>query len=363
MSLYKTLPTALVALLIAASFGQSAFAQTVSGSVSSGIMCPAYTLNIGIGAHDYSSNNEVTNLQKFLVNQGYFNASSVGTGSFGPLTFAAVVRFQSAHNLPATGFVGPLTRGVIGTLYCGTPIPTPTPTPTPSGTVSLYDLSPSSGSVGSSVLIDGSGFTSSNTILFDGSIIASNVSSTVTGLGECTANVVNCDADPHGVYFTIPTSIGPNCSPGSACPDYVRLVTPGQYNVTVENSNGTSNTLVYTVTSGVIHPTPPLSSTISITGLNAPSTLSVGQTGTWTVNVLAGSYTGNLQYSVNWGDEGYITNASNISEPVSSQTSATFTHTYQNIGTYTPTFTVTDSNGNTTSASNTVTVKQIYTQG
>lgn len=35
------------------------------------------------------------------------------TGYFGPLTLAAVIRYQKAHGITATGYVGPLTRGAL----------------------------------------------------------------------------------------------------------------------------------------------------------------------------------------------------------------------------------------------------------
>jgi hypothetical protein len=55
-------------------------------------------------------------LQQFLNAQGFVLAhSGVGspgheTTTFGPLTYRALVQFQAAHALPATGFFGPLTR-------------------------------------------------------------------------------------------------------------------------------------------------------------------------------------------------------------------------------------------------------------
>jgi hypothetical protein len=219
--------------------------------------------------------------------------------------------------------------------------------------VSLYSVSPSAGAVGSAASIDGFGFTSSNTILFDGNVVARNVPISSSIAIACTTSSTCHGGINQILNFTVPTSLSPNCPIGSMCPLYMRLVTPGQYTVTVQNDNGTSNALTYTVTSGS-------SSSISISGINAPSTLSIGQAGAWTVNVNAGSYTGNLQYSVNWGDSAMTSTASLVAQPVTTQTSSTFTHTYQTSGTYTPVFTVTDDSGHSVSVSNTITVRPLY---
>jgi hypothetical protein len=47
--------------------------------------------------------------------------------------------------------------------------------------------------------------------------------------------------------IVIPSSIGPDCKAGQACPMYMRLVTPGDYPLAVENSSGTSNAISFTV--------------------------------------------------------------------------------------------------------------------
>jgi hypothetical protein len=107
------------------------------------------------------------------------------------------------------------------------------------------------------------------------------------------------------------------------------------------NNNGTSPT-----------PTPNNSNAPVISGITAPTQLSVGQTGTWTVNA-SDPQNGSLTYSVNWGDNApqplFANNASVV------QTS-TFTHAYGNAGTYTVTFTVTDSAGLSTVSTVTVQV-------
>lgn len=62
---------------------------------------------------------DVLLLQQFLNAQGFFVAQT-GPGSpgkettlFGTLSYRALTRYQEAHDLPATGFFGPLTRKVI----------------------------------------------------------------------------------------------------------------------------------------------------------------------------------------------------------------------------------------------------------
>ncbi|HUD02639.1 MAG TPA: Ig-like domain-containing protein [Candidatus Paceibacterota bacterium] len=67
----------------------------------------------------YDTGSSVLSLQQFLNTHGYPVATS-GVGSegqettfFGLHTYQALLKFQSAHNLPTTGFFGPLTRADI----------------------------------------------------------------------------------------------------------------------------------------------------------------------------------------------------------------------------------------------------------
>ena len=57
-----------------------------------------------------STSHAVLELQRRLLAGGYFPRTVTPTGYFGPVTFASVQRYQRAHGLPTTGFVGPRTR-------------------------------------------------------------------------------------------------------------------------------------------------------------------------------------------------------------------------------------------------------------
>lgn len=59
-----------------------------------------------------SKGDSVVALQEFLIDQGFFNGNA--TGNFYSLTLAAVRKFQKAQGIsPISGYVGPITRGVI----------------------------------------------------------------------------------------------------------------------------------------------------------------------------------------------------------------------------------------------------------
>lgn len=75
---------------------------------------------LGAAAYNFASNltvgstgDDVTQLQAILIAEGDL-AIAAPTGYFGPLTKAAVVKYQTAHGVsPQSGYVGPLTRGVL----------------------------------------------------------------------------------------------------------------------------------------------------------------------------------------------------------------------------------------------------------
>jgi PKD repeat protein len=87
-----------------------------------------------------------------------------------------------------------------------------------------------------------------------------------------------------------------------------------------------------------------------ITSLSGPTTIKTGETATVIVNAY-NPKNENLSYSANWGDASIINqNALETTQPIFVQT-ATFSHVYSTVGTYTATFTVENSKGEKTSSS------------
>jgi hypothetical protein len=99
---------AIACLVILTAFTLVAPSQTFAASITS----TTFSENLQL----WSKGTDVLALQQFLNNNGFVLAQS-GVGSpehetdvFGSRTYRALVRFQAAHGLQATGFFGPLTR-------------------------------------------------------------------------------------------------------------------------------------------------------------------------------------------------------------------------------------------------------------
>jgi hypothetical protein len=99
-----------------------------------------------------------------------------------------------------------------------------------------------------------------------------------------------------------------------------------------------------------------------ISGGTFPTTLTIGQTGTWIVKA-SDPQNSSLSYSVNWGDTSSCPAGYTCTTPAASASvqSSSFTHSYSSAGTYTVTFTVTDSAGLSAKTSTAVTVTAAQT--
>ncbi len=203
--------------------------------------------NFRLGATDFVTAGEVSALQGFLYPR-YLAVQP--TGRFLGMTQSAVIAFQRDQGIsPVSGIVGPLTRAKIRDLTCGssgstsapvsnpTPAPAPAPLPTPVTTIpgealTIASLDPASARVGQTVIIRGNNFFRPETkLLFDGMSIPGRP------VYERASGAFNS-----AFQFTVPSSIVIECvrvKPTDPCPlAPARLVTPGVYQITVENNLG-----------------------------------------------------------------------------------------------------------------------------
>lgn len=194
---------------------------------------------LGVSANLYRglSSQSIVALQEYLAAEGYFSATA--TGYFGPLTARAVIAMQRAAGLPATGYFGPLSRAWIAK-HCGNA--------GASSAVTIYSITPKSGPVGTSVTLDGFGFTDDNTIHFGSGVIAHIARGSSVAIA-CTTDP-NCRGGIHqSLTFTVPAGLDPACRQSNPpCMVASRQTTPGSYDVWVENSNGKSAAVRFTVT-------------------------------------------------------------------------------------------------------------------
>ncbi|MES2225728.1 MAG: peptidoglycan-binding protein [Patescibacteria group bacterium] len=335
MKPYQILPGAL--LVITMLFSSVSVASAQTDGTGAGPACFSPVVNMRYGADDTTTTGEVTSLQQYLVTQGFFDSVNMGTGHFGPITRKAVIAFQSANGVPATGYVGPLTRAFIQR-HCS---PNSFPTDTP------LSATPTSGSAPLSVDFSGSGLTGGNQYVIEYG-----------------------DGSNSGALDAVNVCMGTLNNP-AGCPRVHSTHTytsSGTYTATLERYIGCMwsepRCMIATMPIGtvVIQVGTGSQQTLSISGLDAPTTLALGQQGTWTVRVLTDSGSGNLHYSVLWGNEQYATSGANIMapQPTTISTSGTFTHSYGRAGTYAPAFTVTDDSGSSAHTATSIVVAPLY---
>jgi hypothetical protein len=185
---------------------------------------------------------DVSQLQSFLVTQNFPGGGNwMVTGFFGGATESAVRDFQQGQGLPTTGIADVATRAAISQITCGglvaytAPSATAYPATIPwSGyssnypynypytypynygnyvSLNLTSLSQNTGTAGTQVTIYGTGFDATNNTINFGSVALSGVPSNGTSL-----------------TFVVPA-----------------YTISGNVNITVTDSRGTSNALVFTV--------------------------------------------------------------------------------------------------------------------
>jgi hypothetical protein len=311
-----------------------------------------FTRDLKLGA----SGADVAALQDHLIQNGYSIPSIVSgfvpKGYFGQQTAAAVQRYQVANGIPSTGYVGPMTRAKLNSGSQGN---------------SLTVISPNGGET----LVKNTNYS-----------ITWNVPSPSYGQAQIgdmwlEALVPPCAEPPVGnprcLIATYPPRLlakninlatrsyvwyvgstaettGPN--QGALAPIY-----DGQYKIKICQSgtnNCDSSNAYFQITSASTANAP------VINGLDAPTSLTVGQSGTWTVRA-TDPLNRSLSYSVDWGEPSgqCPPGTQGVCAPlayVTTQQTSSFTHSYSMAGTYTVNFTVTNAIGQTARTSSTVSV-------
>lgn len=84
-----------------------------------GVYCPQLTRDLKFRDTDATTGGQVTELQKFLADYYEDYPDWAITGNFRGTTLSFVQRFQREQNLPAYGYVGPLTRAAIQRVCSG----------------------------------------------------------------------------------------------------------------------------------------------------------------------------------------------------------------------------------------------------
>ncbi len=111
--------------------------QHVSAQTNS--VCPLLTQLLSLGSTDAATGGQVSRLQRYLATVPTIYPEAMVTGYFGPLTEAAIRRFQAqqgiiSYGTPSTtgyGLVGPRTRALLA--LCGSTAPGVPTTPPPTG--------------------------------------------------------------------------------------------------------------------------------------------------------------------------------------------------------------------------------------
>ena len=328
----------------------------------------AFSNDLSLG----SRGSDVSALQTWLIGNGFaipsVSSGPTAKGYFGQQTQAALAAYQRSVGIPAYGYFGPQTRAKLNASTNG------------NGGSSLQVTSPNGGETwvkGTTQYITWSGASNMFNQTADIKLEFPLPSCAQPGQPiRCMIMVrapyvlvsgVNLNSRSYA--WTVGMTydgmmIGNNCDPvpGYSCPAGSQgtnyPISDGQYKIQICPTNGSQcaeSTAVFTVTS---NPQATGNSPV-INGVDAPTSLSVGQTGTWTVHA-TDPYNGTLSYSVDWGDanscpSGY-TCAANAAVPAAVTQATTFTHAYSTSGVFTPKFTVRNASGLTAQSSATVNV-------
>ncbi len=186
-----------------------------------------------LGELKYGESSESVVLLQTILKKTDDYPKGIITGYYGPLTRAAVIHFQKSSNLTTSGGVDTKTADQLNSLaviyisQCGF---NGSLFQVGSVKIAITSSSMVSGPTGSTITFYGSGLRGRNVIHFGGGIIAAGPSN-----------------DDREMSFPLPPKIVRYC--GKSCrPTDTIFIMPGEYKISVENQNGISNIISFTVT-------------------------------------------------------------------------------------------------------------------
>ena len=365
----------MLALALVLSFAAGVRAQVnIAQPVQTSPSFPGFTFNNNLTLG--SSGSDVVQLQTWLLNNGYsipsLSSGYTAKGYFGSQTQAALIAYQRSIGLPAYGYFGPMTRQYFnqggynngGGNGGGNNYAAPFQITRPNGGESWQKGTTQS-------------ITWTSPYYFQAVYVDLKL---VPYYQPCTSQICPMTAQTNGAQsmlypyhapYTIATGISVNqnsynwnvggivpFTPPAANGVYPipapNVVPDGQYTIQICQTNTsvcTSSASPFTIYSNGI----PVGNQPVINGVDAPTTLTVGQLGTWTVRA-TDPLNGTLNYSVTWGDQQAYPMASGVTASSQYMQSSTFQHSYATAGTYTVTFTVRNASGGQVQTSSTVTV-------
>ncbi|MFA4890164.1 MAG: peptidoglycan-binding domain-containing protein [Candidatus Paceibacterota bacterium] len=142
--------------------------------VSASDFCYDWQNNLYYGLRE---NNDVRFLQTALNKEGLL-AEDYITGNFFNLTFNSVKSFQKKYGIEQTGFVGPLTRGQLNKIYaCGSTAAATSAPISKTAAPKITEVIPSSGQIGATIILKGTGFSTSTNRLYVGYDVLENIKS------------------------------------------------------------------------------------------------------------------------------------------------------------------------------------------
>jgi len=327
-----------------------------------------------------SSGSEVARLQSMLIGKGFdipsISSGNIATGYFGLQTQNALKSYQRSIGVPAYGYFDLSTRQYINR---GGNSNNGNGNGNNNNSASFKIVRPNGGESWQKGTTQNITWTSSNSI----NIRATYVDITLIPYYQpCTGQICAMSAtqsgnsasmmNPYRAPYTIASGISVNAnsyswfvgsqyitnsynSNGLINPSSPPPIPDGQYTVQIcqtGTSVCTSSASPFTIYSNGT----PVGNQPVISGVDAPTTLTVGQTGTWTVHA-TDPLNGTLSYSVNWGEPvmAYPTTSGLVMQDSFIQTSS-FQHSYAVAGTYTVTFTVRNASGREVKTTSTVRV-------